>query len=67
MPRDGVIVGLAGLAASAALVTSGWILMRRLRPGRRGLVTVILSLGLVGIAVSAGWLLLGAYIDAVTS
>jgi hypothetical protein len=67
MPRDGAIVGLAGLAVSAALVTGGWILFRRLRPRGRARATVMLSFGLAGLALSAGWLLLGAYIDAVTS
>ncbi|HSE82217.1 MAG TPA: hypothetical protein VLA87_11105 [Gaiellaceae bacterium] len=65
MPRDGVIVGLAGLTASAVLVVAGVSLHRRAPPGRR-LGVVIVVLGLVGLAASAGWLILGAYIDAVT-
>jgi hypothetical protein len=52
MPREGVIVGL--------------ILIRRASPGRWGPGAATLTLGLVGLAASAGWLILGAYIDAVT-
>lgn len=64
--RAGTIVGLAGLAGSVFLIVVG-ILGRRRPVGSRRRTTPVFWLGVVGLLLSAGWLILGAYIDAVTS
>ena len=51
---------------SAMLIAAGTILQRRVTSDRRRLGIPILSVGALGLAASAGWLVLGAYIDAVT-
>ena len=66
MPREGVIVGLAGLMVSAILIAAGTILLRRVPPDRRRVGILILAVGALALAASAGWLVLGVYIDAVT-
>jgi hypothetical protein len=65
VPRDGVIVGWAGITVSVALLLGGVVLYRSSSRGSRGLA--MLLLGLFGLVASAGWLILDAYIDSHTS
>jgi hypothetical protein len=63
VPREGVIVGFAGITASAALLVGGAILYRSPSVGRGWLGLLMVLLGVLGLVASAGWLILGAYID----
>jgi hypothetical protein len=58
--RSGVLVGLLGLAGSSVLVIVGLSV-----PGRRLHRVTLVSLGLLGVVLSAGWLALGYYVDSV--
>jgi len=54
-----VLAGLLGLASSSVLVVVGVSV-----PGRRWLRVTLVSLGLLGIVLAAGWLALACYVDA---
>lgn len=56
--RDGTKVGLVLLVASALLAVLGLV-------SRRAGPRWLLWLGLLGLAISAGWIALGLYIDSV--
>jgi integrase len=58
--RAGVLTGLLGLAGSVVLIGVGLFV-----PGRRGPRVALVSLGLLGVVFSAGWLALGYYVDSV--
>ena len=53
-----VLAGLLGLASSSVLVVVGLSI-----PGRRRYGVTLVSLGLLGIVLSAGWLALAYYVD----
>jgi hypothetical protein len=64
MPRDATTIGLVGVAASAGTLAAGLRLYRRRFELKGWLGSGLVLLGVLGLAVSVGWLLLGAYIDA---
>jgi hypothetical protein len=59
-----VIVGLMGLASSAALLVTGVVLRRSHSTSTSWTGLGALLLGVLGIVVSAGWLILVAYAEA---
>jgi hypothetical protein len=54
------LTGLLGVAGSSVLVVVGLS-----GPGRRWHGVILVALGLLGIALSAGWLALSYYVDSV--
>lgn len=65
MPREGVVVGLVGIAGSIAILIVAVILHRSPSSSGRGWLGVLmLPVGIVGLLASVGWLILGAYVDA---
>lgn len=66
MPDDWVIAGLVGIVLSILVLVVGQRLYRRRFELKGWLWTLMLLVGILGLIASVGWLLLGAYIDAVT-
>ena len=64
MPREGVMVGLVGVAVSIAVLVVGLPLYRRRLELKGWIGTLMVLVGILGLAASAGWLILGLYIDA---
>jgi hypothetical protein len=58
--RAFVLAGLLGLAGSSVLIVIGLSV-----PDRRWHRVTVVSLGVLGVVLSAGWLALGYYVDAV--
>ena len=58
--RAWVLAGVLGLAGSAVLLIVGLSV-----PRRRSHRVTFVSLGLLGVVLSLGWLALGSYVDAV--
>jgi len=66
VPDDWVIAGLVGIVLSVAVLVVGQRLYRRRFELKGWLGTLMLLVGILGLIASVGWLLFGAYIDAVT-
>jgi hypothetical protein len=59
-------VGFLGLTAAAVIIVVGLVFLRRAPTGRSGPGAAILTLGGIRLAAAAGWLILGASVDAVS-
>ena len=66
MPDDWVIAGLVGIVLSILVLVVGLRLYRRRFQLKGWLGTLMLLVGILGLIASGGWVLLGAYVDAVT-
>jgi hypothetical protein len=64
MPREGVVVGLVGIAGSIAILIAAVVLHRSPSSARGWLGVLMWPVGIVGLLASVGWLILGAYVDA---
>jgi len=66
VPDDWVIAGLVGIVLSILVLVVGLRLYRRRFQLKGWLGTLMLLVGILGLIASGGWVLLGAYVDAVT-